>query len=44
MEALFIITFIVLLLNVAARRWGADSRDGYNSAEWDQRRGWLAFH
>ncbi len=44
MVALLIFLVMVLLLNVAAWRWGADSRDSYNSVEWEQRRVWQAFH
>jgi hypothetical protein len=44
MIALFICVAAVVLLNVAASRWGVDSRDGFHSAEWERRRRWLAFH
>jgi hypothetical protein len=38
MEALIILIFFVALA-MAARHWGADSRDGVNSREWHCR--WL---
>jgi hypothetical protein len=28
------------ILDALALRWGADSRDGVNSPEWDRRRSW----
>jgi hypothetical protein len=28
------------ILDALALRWGADSRDGVNSAEWERRRSW----
>ncbi len=43
MDALLIV-LVIVLLNVAARRWGVDSRDGYDSVEWEHRRGWPAYH
>ncbi len=43
MDALLIV-LVIVLLNVAARRWGVDSRDRYDSVEWERRRGWPAFH
>ena len=33
----------VILLDVAAFRWGRDSRDGIGSEEWDRRHTWRAF-
>jgi hypothetical protein len=34
----------VILLNVAAYFWGADSREDLNSREWDLRQLWPGFH
>ncbi len=37
--------FIVfILLDVAALRWGYDSRDGINGAEWKRRQEWALSH
>jgi hypothetical protein len=43
MNAVFIILALVaplLLLDVASVLWGADSREGPESPEWDRRRTW----
>jgi hypothetical protein len=39
------VIFVVgmLVLDVAALRWGADSRDGVNSVEWARRHTWRGF-
>jgi len=42
-------TFIIFLatlmvLDLLALRWGFDSRDDIESAEWPRRRAWKAFH
>jgi len=44
MGALLIVFTLLLLFELAAWRWGYDSRDGFNSVEWEQRRNWLGFH
>jgi len=44
MEIVVILLTGLLILNGAAWRWGFDSRDAWNSAEWEQRRSWRAFH
>ena len=44
METIIILLMGLLLLNGAAWRWGFDSRDGWNSPEWERRRSWRAFH
>ena len=33
----------VIRLGLAAWRWGADSRDGFDSPEWERRRRWRGF-
>ncbi len=38
MEALTIFLVLFLVLAIAALRWGADSREGVNSSEWEHRR------
>ena len=44
MGALLIVFTLLLLFELAAWRWGWDSRDGFDSVEWEQRRNWLGFH
>jgi len=44
---LFIILYIVialLILDIVALRWGADSRDGIDSPEWRRRQDRPMFH
>lgn len=31
----------LIIFDVAALRWGADSRDNINSPEWERRREWI---
>jgi hypothetical protein len=39
------ITILALVLfDIAALRWGADSRDSINSSEWERRRIWSNHH
>ena len=44
MTALLIIFILFILLDVAALRWGCDSRDDINNAEWTRRQAWLLAH
>ena len=44
MSVLAILFILFVLLDVAALRWGCDSRDGVNSAEWERRRASLLSH
>jgi hypothetical protein len=44
MEIPLVLLMVLLVLDGAAWRWGFDSRDSWNSAEWDRRRSWQAFH
>jgi len=39
----FLLTALIVL-GIAARRWGANSSDGINSLEWKRRQDWLGFH
>ena len=39
-----ILLVILILLDIAAMRWGAISLDGPNSSEWERRQRWYAFH
>ena len=34
----------LILLNIAAGRWGATSFDGIDSPEWKRRQEWPGFH
>jgi nitrogen fixation-related uncharacterized protein len=38
MEAALIVLLLLVALGLAALRWGVDSLDGYDSAEWERRR------
>lgn len=44
MMVLIIILLMVILLDVTAMRWGANSSDGINSLEWLRRQQWYGFH
>ncbi len=44
MMAPIIILLMIILLDVAALRWGVDSTDGINSLEWLRRQLWYGFH
>jgi hypothetical protein len=40
-----IISFVLfILLDIAAMRWGYDSRDGIDSPEWRRRQEWQLSH
>jgi hypothetical protein len=45
MVAMILILFVagLITLDVAALLWGADSRDGIASEEWQRRAGWAPF-
>ena len=38
------ILFILIVLDIAAMRWGVSSLDGPDSPEWERRQRWYAFH
>ena len=42
MEAIILLVALVALvaLSLATMRWGSDSREAFNSAEWEKRRRW----
>jgi len=40
---LFIVVALILI-DLAALRWGVDSRDGFNALEWRRRQDWTGFH
>jgi hypothetical protein len=47
MNGIALLVFLVLspiALAVASVLWGADSRDGPDSPEWERRREWRGFH
>ncbi len=41
---IIILLIILILFDLAANRWGADSRDGIDSPEWERRQEWRGFH
>lgn len=43
MESLVVVLTVLLLLDLAAWRWGADTTDGFDSPEWVNRREWPGF-
>ena len=44
MSTLYFLLAALLVLDIAACRWGATSSDGFNSPEWKQRQDWSGFH
>ena len=44
MTTLLIIVILFVLLDLAALRWGCDSRDDINGTEWKRRQEWLLAH
>jgi hypothetical protein len=47
MDALFLLVVLLvalIVLDLAALRWGANSSDGINSPEWKRRQDWPGFH
>ncbi len=44
MEAILILFVVMVVFDLVALRWGADSRDGLNSPEWLRRQSWYGFH
>jgi len=41
---LMLFVLVLILLALTALRWGADSRDGIASPEWQRRQQWDDFH
>ncbi|MBX5450082.1 hypothetical protein [Thermogemmatispora sp.] len=41
MISILVLVVLILLLDLAAMRWGADSRDGPDSQEWQRRGSWF---
>jgi hypothetical protein len=44
MLTLYILFFLLVALDIAALRWGADSADGTVSQEWERRQDWPGIH
>ena len=44
MITLCILFVALLVLDIAACRWGANSSDGIDSPEWERRQDWFGFH
>jgi hypothetical protein len=42
MEILLVILLALIVLDLAARRWGANSTEDFNSPEWSRRKVWGA--
>jgi len=42
MVILLAILLALIVLDLAARRWGANSTEEFNSPEWDRRKDWGA--
>lgn len=44
MGTLYFLLIALLVIGIAACRWGANSSDGINSREWQRRQDWPCFH
>jgi hypothetical protein len=44
MVALCFLLIALIVLDIAALQWGANSSDGINSPEWKRRQNWPGFH
>ena len=44
MEVLISLIIMLILIDIAAVRWGVNSIDGPDSPEWERRRNWNGFH
>lgn len=44
MELILSLLIAVIVLDLAALKWGFDSTDGIESLEWMRRQNWKAFH
>ena len=42
MEMLLVILIALIILDIAARRWGVNSTEDFNSPEWSRRKEWGA--
>jgi hypothetical protein len=41
MATCILMLLLILVIDIVALRWGADSRDGPNSPEWQRRSSWF---
>ena len=41
MEILLVILLALIILDLAAKRWGANSTEDFNSPEWNRRKDWI---
>jgi len=41
-EIVLVILLALVVLDLAARRWGANSTEDFNSPEWNKRKNWGA--
>lgn len=44
METILLLFVVMITLDLAALRWGHDSRERFDSLEWEKLRTWKAFH
>lgn len=44
MLILFFLFLTLVVLDIAAFRWGFNSSDGVNNSEWERRQQWDGFH
>lgn len=44
METFLFLLVAMIVLNLAAWKWGIDSSDGIDSSEWERRHLWVGFH
>ncbi len=44
MELVIYLLIGLIVFDIIALRWGADSSDGADSPEWERRRRWYGFH
>ncbi len=44
MLTLLFLFLVLIVLALAAIRWGANSSDGVDSPEWERRQRWFGFH
>jgi len=42
MQILLVILLALIVLDLAARRWGVNSTEDFNSSEWSRRKNWGA--
>jgi hypothetical protein len=44
METILFLLVALIVLDLAAWKWGAASSDGIDSSEWERRQAWSGFH